>query len=407
LTLDVSAAYSFMSVARPWYQSADDQGIHRLWVDGMVSGRAQMCDYTLGVTAGYAGFTRGGRLPFALPASDADLKAVNELDFGINGGVASSGDENNRFGLDVAARFNRYNHFNRWRVARDGGIDVNWGDSEMLGVVTFNPYWSVASDEFNATIGADVDLAINSGRFVNAAPRVSVNWTPRFAASMFSFFATATGGVRANTIGSLLDYTPYVEPLFGYKHSRVPVDASVGLTVGPFAGTALTLRTGYSVADDWLVPVVADGTNLWHAADIKGWRSGATLSHHSRWIKSLEVSYDYAPNDGDKGYYLWRDRARHVVDAKLTVSPIGPLDVTVGFEGRWNRGIYACPSSPVGSGRLSLGRSDNLSVGGLYRFNDRLSFFARGENLLNTKSYLLYDIPAQGITGLLGATYKF
>ncbi len=406
LTLDASAAYSFMSVSRPWYESADDQGIHRLWVDAAVRGRSQQCEYSLGAEGGYTGFTRGGRLPLAVPASDADLKAIGEIDFGVNGGVSSLSGDGNRFGLNLSARFNRYNRFNRWRVAPDGDIDADWGGSEMLGVVTLNPYWMIAAEEFNATIGVDVDLAVNSGRFANVAPHAGINWTPRMAGSMLSLFATATGGVSANTLGSLLDYTPYVDPLFSYEHSRVPVDVIAGVTVGPYRGTALTLRGGYSIANDWLMPVVVDGSNLWHAVDLKGWRAGASLTHRSRWIKELTVSYDYAPNSGDKGYYMWRDHARHVLDADVTVSPIKPLDVTLGFESRWNRSSYAY-STAAGEGSVSLGCSNNLSVGGLYRFTDKLSFFLRGENLLNTKSYMLFDIPAQGITGLLGATYKF
>ena len=57
--------------------------------------------------------------------------------------------------------------------------------------------------------------------------------------------------------------------------------------------------------------------------------------------------------------------------------------------------------------QLSLGHVNTLSLGGLYRFNDQLSFFARLENLFNHKYDLLYNIPSQGFTGLVGATYKF
>ena len=56
---------------------------------------------------------------------------------------------------------------------------------------------------------------------------------------------------------------------------------------------------------------------------------------------------------------------------------------------------------------LSLGHVSNLSLGGLYRFTDQLSFFARLENILNHKYDMLYDLPSKGFTGLVGATYKF
>lgn len=405
--LDASVAYSFMSVSRPWLAQPDDQGIHRLWVDGSLIGNCAQCDYSIGLKGGYAGFTRGGRLPMAIAIADTDLKAVNEIDFGISGGVSSKNSGAGYFGINVDARFNRYNHFATWEMSQlDGLVDFKGGDSELLGVVTFNPYWDVTGTEVNAVLGVDVDLAVNSGRFANIAPNLRVGWTPAVAQSAVSVFLTVTGGVHANTIGSLLDFTPYVSPVFGYNHSRVPVDALAGISVGPFHGAALELRGGYSIADDWLVPVVVDGSNLWHKADVKGWRAGATLSYRSQWVKSFSLSYDYSPNKDGKGYYLWRDRAAHVVDAELTVAPLQRLDVTAGFESRWGRHCYALSSSGA-DGSVSLGRSNNLSVGALYRFDNRLSFFVRGENLLNTGSWILYDIPAQGVTGLLGASYKF
>lgn len=400
-------AYSFMSVSRPWLTEADDQGVHRLWIDGEFSGAGNECDYRIGLTGGYTGFTRGGRLPFAMPLSPADLKAVNEIDFGLKGGVSSKEDGAGFFGLNLSAVFNRYNHFATWRISPSGGdVDFKGGDSELLGVATFNPYWNVAGGDFSALLGVDVDLAVNSGRFANIAPNLRVAWSPSSARSIVSAYLTATGGVHANTLGSLLDFTPYVSSVFGYKHSRIPVDALAGVNIGPFRGVSLELRAGYSIADDWLVPVVIDGSNLWHKADVKGWRAGATLRYASGLIKSAALSYDYSPNKGDKGYYMWRDRACHVLNAELVVAPMPRLDVTAGFESRWGRRCYDVSSD--GDGRvLSLGRSNNLSVGALYRFDERLSFFLRGENLLNTRSWILYDIPCQGVTGLLGASYIF
>ncbi|MBV1922400.1 MAG: TonB-dependent receptor [Flavobacteriaceae bacterium] len=47
----------------------------------------------------------------------------------------------------------------------------------------------------------------------------------------------------------------------------------------------------------------------------------------------------------------------------------------------------------------------NLHVG--YRFNERLSFFAKGSNLLSDNYNKWANYPVLGIQGLLGATYKF
>lgn len=401
LKLEATAAYSYLDYNRGWLESAGNQGVQRFGIDAGLAGYSQQCDYKIMAEVGYTGFGKVDSLYFA----GDDVKTVGELDFGVVGGVSSPIGDGSRFGLNVAARFNRYSHFNGWQLS-DSCVAVSAGGSKTLGVVKFNPYWSMRGDELSATVGLDIDLAVNSGRFANAAPHVAFNWTPRAAGSLVTLTADVTGGVHANTLGSLLDYTPYVNSTMAYKHSRVPLDAVVGVTVGPFAGTSIGVKAGYSIADDWLMPVVVDGANLWDRMDLKGWRAGATVTHSSRWIKELTLSYDYAPNSGDKGYYLWRDHANHAVDAEVTVSPLKELDVTVGFESRWGRNVLGYESQGGVYG-ISLGRSNNLSLGAVYRLNGRVSIFARGENLLDTESYMLYDIPAQGVTGLVGATYKF
>jgi outer membrane receptor protein involved in Fe transport len=47
----------------------------------------------------------------------------------------------------------------------------------------------------------------------------------------------------------------------------------------------------------------------------------------------------------------------------------------------------------------------NANIG--YRFNDQLSIFARGNNLLGDNYERWQDFPVQGIQVLAGATYKF
>ena len=42
-----------------------------------------------------------------------------------------------------------------------------------------------------------------------------------------------------------------------------------------------------------------------------------------------------------------------------------------------------------------------------YNFTDRFSVFANVNNILNKKSLLLSDVPAQGLTGLVGVNFLF
>ena len=100
-------------------------------------------------------------------------------------------------------------------------------------------------------------------------------------------------------------------------------------------------------------------------------------------------------------------------DAALTVTPIKPLDVTVGWTYRGKRSqaeIWATGDfeSPVfHSALLPLGNISDLHLDVAYRFNSRWSAFGSASNLLNRKYALIGMMPAQGIHGLVGANYNF
>jgi len=198
-------------------------------------------------------------------------------------------------------------------------------------------------------------------------------------------------------------------------YSNVPVDASLKFTVGPVAGVSLKLFGGYSMANDWLMPsqsrpsLANVGVNilnpyysLFVPYDIKGWLLGAGIGYRWRDIVDFEATAQMAPQATDKGYYRWLDRARYVADASVKVHPVDNLDLELGYEFRGGRKLY----NYAGAER-KLGNKSDLSLGAAYRISPQLSVWLRGENLLNHHYDLLLSLPAQGIKGLVGVSYKF
>ena len=57
--------------------------------------------------------------------------------------------------------------------------------------------------------------------------------------------------------------------------------------------------------------------------------------------------------------------------------------------------------------RVSMGVVGNLSVGAGYSFTDRLTLFARGENLLGRKCVYIGGRPMQSANVMIGAALKF
>ncbi|MCM1520122.1 MAG: hypothetical protein NC098_04995 [Lachnoclostridium sp.] len=289
-------------------------------------------------------------------------------------------------------------------------------ESDNTGLISLNPRYEYTPEgSFSARVGALVDISINDGKAFHIAPDVMAAWRP---SSCFGVELQATGGVKLNTLSSLYDVTPYIYSMWSYGRSFVPVDARARVLIGPFSGAYLRIEGGYAKANDWLMPMrnftlpgegaffSAVDLSAWHAEVEAGWKSSAV---------EISAAYATAPSSLTKGYYLWRDRARHVLSARLAVKPVDKLTVEVGFQLRACRAIYEANyvSSPLDgvemlvAERADLGNATDLSLRADYRLTDTFTVFAQGENLLNRNYLYLGDRPAQGATGLVGIILKF
>lgn len=283
-----------------------------------------------------------------------------------------------------------------------------------LGAIT--PAYTYKSSLFAAVLGAKINVGNHAGNTFHIAPDVTLAWTP---SQLFGLEVKATGGSELNSLASLYDVSPFLSPFMAYYPSHIPLNLDARLSAGPFLGAYIELFGGYAKANDWLMPIFSDdypGFGIFDATDISAWHAGAAVGYDYRNLFSLRVSYQTAPNDYDKAYYLWRDRARHVLDAELKVRPMEPLTLTLGWQFRGGRRTYSFPTFSGGGDfpenllipqAFSLGCQSDLSLSGVYAVNDRLTLFARGENLLNRRYWQLGLRKSQGIHGLIGASLKF
>lgn len=298
-----------------------------------------------------------------------------------------------------------HDNTNRTTSFKYGNVIYGNGESRSYGTLRLQPQALWHSHNASAKLGVEVDVNFRLGPRLRFAPNISANWTP---IDIVSLELIAKGGVIQNTLGSLYDQTPYQTFLAVYNHSYVPVDAKLTVTVGPKYGAWVQGWLGYSVARDWLMPY----GYIWHYENVKGYRAGVATGYNWRDIASLSLSYEHSPSKYEEGYYLNRDRAAKVATAKLRVTPIKPLDITASFEGRGGRQEIevVMPEGDISAiymRRHELKRVIDLTFGATYRFTPRLSFWARGENLLNKGWIMLGNVTVQGTTAIVGASYKF
>lgn len=405
--------YTYSSIGLPDDFQNNSQNANIFDADLSWWSRPGLIGYRL--TAGFSHFGYGEDNYFDktifsdTPDRTLTVKAASENRFNFNGGLAFFGSSvSPRGGIDVSADF----------VSRKNGIEMIGTSYQpisdgTLGIVSLTPYFTFHNGRLHGRVGARVDLSVGGvGKKVHVAPDVMLDWN---VANQFAIYATISGGEHLNTLRSLYDYCQFVGGIWQYQRSNVPITADLGFNIGPFTGFSAKIFGGYAKANDWLMPqfsslgyqgssthqIIIDQTN-YGAYDLEGWHAGVGLSYDWRSIVKAEVTAETASNDIDKAYYLWRDRAKYVINASVEVRPISPLKIAVGYELRTDRHNYLSAISPIELKSLS-----NLTLGASYEISEKLTVFARGENLLNRHYNLVTDIQAQPLKGLLGLSYKF
>lgn len=280
-------------------------------------------------------------------------------------------------------------------------------DASSRGLITLRPIYEFFNGEskFTGHIGLSASASINDGTVFSIAPDVMLGWNP---SSYFGLELRACGGAETNTLSQLYEQSPYMYSGRAYGHSNVPYDFGATVVVGPVRGAYLKIAGGYARATDWLMPDLSlspEGHGVaYRESTVRGWNYKATLGWKHRYF-NIEGSYAMAPSSLKGGYYLWRDRARRVAEAKLEIFPIKRLTIGAGFQIRQGRAIYDFSGEEVQ--RVALGNAASLSAMIRFEATRALTIWASGDNLLNYSYVYLGDRPAQGATGLVGIALKF
>ena len=391
-----------------WHQYVNAVNVAAAWHSSI-----QSLKYNVYASYGYFGYRN--QLPwYAWPdALDSEAREpIRQSVMDIRADALMPFTETSSIGLDVGytMSFSPRSSVARYSMGADEGYQLSdTGESYNNGILSLTPRYQLRSNAFNLDAGLNVDFVIHGGTVLRLSPDVRIDWHP---AKIVTVTGTVTGGTRLNTLASLYNVNYLNAPMIAYSQSYVPYDAEIALTVGPQKAIYGRLSFAYARADDWLMPQLHGHTSLFASQDIKGWKAGLAVGAAYRDFATLEAHVEAAPQEYDKGWYIWRDRAKYVAGVDLTVRPIKPLDVTVGWELRARRAIIDSHFSLLPEPRATytyqdLGNISNLNLAGTYRLTEQLSLFATFNNLLSRKVTMIGGIPYEGFNGLIGASYKF
>ncbi len=348
---------------------------------------------------------------------------VHQRRLGFGLGLSQTFGNRARAGLDVNGTFLSYNSFCDPTVPgvyEDDDMYYGNGDEEYgflggsgagktIGVLSINPYYYLLPEAraLCLRIGAQVDVTFNYGKALHVAPDILLGINP---ASSFGAWLRLGGGERLNSLKELSEFTPYISPLFAYGTSNIPVDGELGLRVGPFKGVAVSVDLAYAAANSWLMPVYGSMSEIsFRANDLRSWKAGVHLTWNYRSVVAFDAGFETRlQKDASHAWLYWRDGARSRVSASLTVRPISPLSIDLGYTMSVSRSMGLGEiGAPQEAERFNLKDRNLLNAGVSYAFTDAFTVFGRVENILDNRACEAVDVPFQGLTGAVGFGWKF
>lgn len=420
-TLSATVGYGFNSLYYPVFESESlsgqtldngfNQTANRIGLGADWESKFDALELTAGLHYGFFGFSK--------PYSETDIKALNNNSFSINAEASYNLGEQSTIGADLRYSSTSFSEHINVNLNQSGQFIIDPAPSESYGVAELQPYFLLHGKQYSVRLGLELSAQTGDMSGVNIGPDIRLDWMP---SGQFSLYAHLRGGnVTLNTLSAMMDCNHYINPSIAYKPTRMKGQIDLGFIIGPFAGASFEVWGGIGSYDNVNMPTIYSyGYDLYPSmlgmyAPIKfnSGHYGIAFNYNYRDIARLRISCEGAPQEYDSGYIEWQDRAKTVVNASLTLTPIESLDFTICYRMRADRSVYSIQAEEANIfegyvySRENLGKVNSLDISASYRVNDKFTIWANAENLLGQKWLLTYGVPNIGLTGLVGIGYKF
>ena len=304
---------------------------------------------------------------------------------------------------------------------------------DEVGMITLSPTYTIRGDMYKLQLGVNAHISFSDGAMFRLSPNVRFNLA---LVDGFTVFANALGGKNLGYRVPTHYYNHrYDLPLLMYGSIYTPLDAEVGVKVGPFQGFSARASVGYAIVKDQPgICYMIDYPNhalmmgmmtTYRVIDGRGYYINAELNYKYRSLIEASAALKYAPHDDElfdsdkhyNNYKLGVDRASTVGNFDIKVHPWRPLTFNVGLEYRGGRRAlfhyYYVPDdmySDVAQSIYNFVKMDdviNLHAGANYRLNSNVALWLQAHNLLNRRYDILYGLGAQRIGFMAGLTLNF
>ena len=304
----------------------------------------------------------------------------------------------------------------------EGGEDINYSYMN----VGLASSLLVLRNDLTLNLGAAIYYSYdseNSESGVYVYPQVTASY--RAAGDYFIAYAGLEGELRQNSRYEFSQENPFISPAV----QVAPTDQQYKLYVG--AKGKLSSSIGYNTRLKYNIedfkplfvsnpldasefgskPPYAFGNSFGVVYDrVSTISAFGELNFDVNRKLNLRINGEYFVYDTDEQEEAWNlpnFKANLLADYQITEKWFAGANIFVVGE-REDYGIFSfSPGNPAVTEVVTLDSYIDLNANLGYRFNDRLSIFAKGHNLLGDNYEKWVDYPVLGLQVMAGATYKF
>ena len=345
-----------------------------------------------------------------------DIDGVGENKYTVRLGLNSQlGYSNQRIG--IAGKLDYFNH--KYPTSYN---PFYWNNNYYD--LTVTPYYQTGKDNWKARLG--VNVIYTSNEFTNRnfiiTPDVAIEAE---VADKTVFYVNAGGYIQSNDAYGVSKQNRYMMNRWVYP-SLTWLDGMMGIRSGVVPGLWFDIFAGYRITENdfFYIPSFSSpyymesgfvGRMYDSPMDASVFRAGATLTYmYRKWVdfsvkgvySAWSLSMPEGTVDGSADDILTYKNAKPwgrpaiEVNADLTVRPLNPLALTLGYYLGADRYTY------VGQ-EIKMKNINDLNFTASWNFNQTFGAYLKLNNLLFQKQELWYGYPMQGFSAMIGINLNF
>jgi outer membrane receptor protein involved in Fe transport len=322
-------------------------------------------------------------------------------------------------GVNVNSKNEFMDFVDEQELGADGQLDFYQNtvsiNSQGTTVFSIQPYVRLNFDELNIYLGLRGTFAADSTSEFHVYP--AINLTYQVIPDYLQFYAGISGGLQRNSFRSVSDENPWINPVFPLGFTNTKYQFKGGFTGKIDMVLDYNFSVAYADVEDMLffVNIFSDPLSSVIPENLGNKFTGiyddvqhTTVKAEFAWQQSYNLTVSLAAEYNN--YKLatelkpWHKPAFNTkLGAKYQLNPRISLSGEIYYRAK----VYAKLFESDPQMFSEVNSFADLSLGGEYQFNDRVSAFLKLNNLTGTQYYRWYNYPMQRFNAMAGLTFSF